>query len=212
MSTTSQYTLSNDPDFQMLYRSASSIGTQVLRSGSKLSKDEKKRRIASLQTESPAEAQAALKVVGVSKKFVDEQRRLSTLLIDRYHLPLDGTLAGTFGDAAAAAKWSHTEENGGGPAPDPWEEMEDELDLPDTTGGSGDDDAPGGGLDCYDGCAAQAAALGAVAVASYASALAACTLTGPFWPLCVAPATAAYLLALYEMDAVVDRCVANCDG
>jgi hypothetical protein len=144
---------------------------------------------------------------------IGEQRRLLQRVIARHDLPLDATLPGTIRNAAVAAKWSYDEEHGGGPAPDPWDELEDELDIPDSTGSdTSNDDEPDGNDACYDGCAAQAAALAASALAAYVAALAACTAAGPFWPVCWAGATATYVIALYEMDAVVDRCVANCGG
>jgi hypothetical protein len=204
--------LGNDPDFQALYRSVTSVGAAILRAGSSQTTADKQAVVAALRSKDAARARAALTAVGASGPVIDEQRRLLKLLIHRHDLPLDATLPGTVRDASVAAKWSYDEEHGGGPAPDPWEELEDELDIPDSTGSDTSDNEPDGNDVCYDACAAQAAALAAVALATYVAALAACTAAGPFWPICFAGATASYAVALYEMDAVVDRCVANCGG
>ena len=212
MTTTRTRELANDPDFQALYRSVCSLGAAMLRAGSTLTTEDKEALVVNLQSGDATGARAALNAVGVSEGVTKEQRRLLRLVADRHHLPLDATLPGIFGDAAVAAKWSYDEEHGGGPAPDPWDEIEDELGLPDTSSGSNNDDEPDGNDSCYDGCAVLAAGLGASAVTTYAVALAACTAAGPFWPICWAGATATYLIALYEMDAAVDRCVANCGG
>jgi hypothetical protein len=205
--------LGNDPDFQALYRSVTSVGALILRSSSSQTTAEKQALVAALQSKEAARARAALNAVGASGPVIEEQRRLLKRLINRHDLPLDATLPGTIRDASVAAKWSYDEEHGGGPAPDPWEELEDELDIPDSTGSDTSDEAePDGNDACYDGCAARAAALAASALAAYVAALAACTAAGPFWPVCWAGATASYVIALYELDAVVDRCVANCGG
>jgi len=217
MATTRLRTLGNDADFEALYRSVSNIGAAILRAGSKLTTEDKQARVANLQSGDAARARAALNVLGASERVVEEQRRLLRLVVNRHDLPLDATLPGTFGDAAVAAKWSYDEEHGGGPAPDPLDELEDELDLPgptgsDTSSGSNNDDESDDNDACYDGCAAQAAVLAASAVATYMAALAVCAAAGPFAIFCWAGATATYAIALYEMDAVVDRCVANCGG
>jgi hypothetical protein len=205
--------LGNDPDFQALYRSVTSIGAAILHAGSSQTTAEKHAVVAALQSKDAARARAALNAIGASGPVIEEQRRLLQQLLNRYDLPLDATLPGTIRDAAVAAKWSYDEEHGGGPAPDPWEELEDELDIPDSTDSdTSDDDESDGNDACYDGCAAQAAALAASALAAYVAALAACTAAGPFWPVCWAGASATYVIALYELDAVVDRCVANCGG
>jgi hypothetical protein len=211
--TDGQLALGNDPDFQALYRSVTSIGATILHAGSTQTTAQKQALVAALQSKDAARARAALNAVGASGPVIEEQRRLLQRVINRHDLPLDATLPGTVRDAAVAAKWSYDEEHGGGPAPDPLDELEDELDIPDSTGSdTSNDDEPDGNDACYDGCAAQAAALAASAVAAYVAALAGCTAAGPFWPVCWAGATATYVIALYEMDAVVDRCVANCGG
>jgi hypothetical protein len=208
--------LANDADFQNAYRAASSFGAAILRSGATMTEADKQDLVADLQSGDAARAGAALAALGATERAIQEQRRLLRRLVERYDVPLDASLAGILGDAAVAAKWSYDEEHGGGPAPDPLDELEDELGLPGDTGTSG---GTGGGTDtdddnsgCYDLCAAQAAALAASALATYIAALAGCAAGGPFALLCWAVASAGYAVSLYELDAVVDRCVANCGG
>lgn len=209
MATTDEPTLGNDPDFQALYRSVCVLGARILRVSSKMTTEDKHALVANLRTTDAQRARAALHAVGASERVIEEQRRLLGLVLSRHHLPLGPTLPAAFGDAAAAAKWSYTDEQGGGPAPDPWEELEDELDLPPDSTGS---DAPGDNAACYDKCALLAAYMGGAAVAAYSAALAGCVAAGPFALLCWAGATAVYVSALIGMDAAVDRCVDDCGG
>jgi hypothetical protein len=175
--------LGNDPDFQALYRSVTSVGAAILRAGSSQTTAEKQALVAALQSKDAARARAALNAVGASGPVIEEQRRLLKRLISRHDLLLDATLPGTMRDASVAARWSYDEEHGGGPAPNPWEELEEELDIPPASDTSDDDESDGNDA-CYDGCTAQAAALAASALAAYVAALAACTAAGPFWPVC----------------------------
>jgi hypothetical protein len=201
-----QHALGNDPDFQELYRSVSRIGATILRTGAKMTTKDKLALVANLKSTDADRARAALNAIGASKQVIEKQRQLLGLVVNRHHLALDPTLPGTFGDAAAAARWTYTDEEGGGPAPDPWDELEDEINVPDST--NSDEDNAG----CYNECAALAAYLGGTAIAAYSAALAGCTAAGPFALLCWAGASAVYVAALIGMDAAVDRCVDNCDA
>jgi hypothetical protein len=202
--------LANDPEFQAFYRSAASMGASILRTGATLTATHKQAQVAALNSGDSPAARTVLASMGTSQGVIDEQRRLVGSVVTRYQLPKDpAQLATIFRGAATAARWSYPD--GGGPAPDPLDEIEDELDLPDSTGSGGsggsDDD---NNSSCYDLCALQAAALAASALTTYTLALAACTAAGPFGIVCALAATASYAIALYEMDAAVDRCVANC--
>lgn len=203
-------TLKDDTDFLALYRSTCAMGASILRSSAALTAKQRKALIADLKSGDEARAKAALTLMGTSESVINEQRRLVSNFASRYPLPKDAAqIRKIVKDAVTAAKLSFSDDAGGGPAPDHIDEITDELDLPrsDGSGGSGGSE---GNTACLNGCKAQAAALATAALIANISALAACTALGPFGIVCAVVAIASYALALYEMDAVIDRCVANC--
>jgi hypothetical protein len=200
-----------DPDMRALYGLACTMGASILRSGHDLTKRQKRALIADLKSGEEVRAASALQSMGTSASALDEQKRLVRSFVANHALPTDpAQLKHTVEEHVVAAKWSYTEEEGGGPAPDPTDEILDELDIPDsddTPGGSGDS---GGGVTCEDGCAVLAAGLVASALATYITALVACQALGPFGIICALGASASYGLALYSIDARIDECIENC--
>ena len=197
----------DDPDLLALLRSTCTMGASILRARGALTGTQREALIADLRSGDEERAKAALPLLGIPQSANEEQRRLVSNFVAQHPLPEVGParVQTIVENAFAVAKMSFPD--GGGPAPDPLDEVIDELDLPtqDEPGGSGDNTAA-----CLAGCQAQAIVLASSAVAIYTGALAACTLAGPLWPVCWAAATAAYALDLYLMDAAIDRCVANC--
>ena len=64
---------------------------------------------------------------------------------------------------------------------------------------------------CIDDCAKVFAVQAAAALVTYTSALAACTLTGPGWPFCVASATWAYAVAIDAANDKLQNCQDDCE-
>jgi hypothetical protein len=200
--TTRTLHLERDPDFQALYRPVCSVGASILRSGAALTTAQKHALIADLKSQDSARAKAALASMGISQNVIYEQKRLVSILVARHSLPQDpAQLRPIIKDAVtAAAKLSYSD--GSGPAPDPLDEILDELDLPDPSGGSGSDTCGN--------CAVEAAVSLAFYQTDYVMALWACTFTGPGWPICVAAATGGYAWALYQVDKSLKSCLATC--
>lgn len=196
--------IEDDTDFLALYRAACTMGASILKAGAALTPTAKQALIADLASGDQARAKAALVLMGTSESVIDEQRQLVSNLAGQHPLPKDAAQIQTLvEDAVAAARLSFPD--GGGPAPDPLDEIMDELGLP-----SSGSDEPGSNIPCLNLCKVQAVALAAAALTSYIYALALCTLSGPASVFCAFGATAAYAFAIYQMDAVIDRCVANC--
>jgi hypothetical protein len=173
-----------------------------LKSGATLTATQKQALIADLGSGDQARAKTALALMGISESVIDERRRLVNDLAVQHPLFKDTAQIQTFvEDAVARLSFP----DGGGPAPDPLDEIVDELGLP-----SSGSDEPEDNAACLNLCAAQAAVLAGLALTGYIAALLGCTLSGPFSLFCAFGATALYVQAIYEMDAVIDRCVANC--
>lgn len=198
-----------DTEFLALYRSVSSTGASILRAGAAFTGAQREALIEDLRSGDSPRARAALASLGMSERLVNKQRRLVAAFAARRPLPQDtGRIRALVEEAVAAAKLSFPD--GGGPAPDPLDEITDELGLPDSddSGGPG---SPGGDTGaCHDACAAQAAAGAALALTSAITGMVACQALGPFGIVCALGVMASYAYALYSLDAVVDRCVANC--
>ncbi len=64
---------------------------------------------------------------------------------------------------------------------------------------------------CYDRCKAKWALASYGEISAYMGALAACTLTGPGWPICAAIATATYLLGIHETTRAAEACAQRCE-
>lgn len=199
-----------DKDMRALYARACTMGAAIVRSGSDLSATQKKALIADLKSGDQARARSALASMGTSLSDLGAQRRLVRSFVASHPLPTDATQLGSVvEDHVVAAKRSYTEEEGGGPAPDPLDEISDELGLPqsdDTSGGTGQSD----GTACENACAALAAGLIGSALATYIIAMVACQALGPFGIVCALGASASYGLALYSIDARIDQCIENC--
>jgi hypothetical protein len=203
-------TVEVDEDMRALYAAACTMGAAILRTGRGLNKRQKQVLIADLKSEDQVRAGAALESMGTSLNALEAQRRLVRSFVSHHVLPTDAVqLRGVVEEHVVAAKWSYTEEEGGGPAPDPTDELLDELDLPDSDdSGGGTDDS--GGVTCEDQCAILAAGLVASALATYITAMVACQALGPFGIVCALGASASYGLALYSIDARIDECIENC--
>jgi hypothetical protein len=199
-----------DKDIRALYARACTMGAAIVRSGRDLSATQKQALIADLKSGDQARARSALASMGTSLSDLGAQRRLVRRFVSSHPLPKDAAqLGSTVEEFVVAAKWSYTEEEGGGPAPDPTDEIIDELGLPqsdDTSGGTGQPD----GTACENACAALAAGLIASALATYITASVACQALGPFGIVCFLAASASYGLALYSIDARIDHCIENC--
>jgi hypothetical protein len=193
------------PDFLALYRSVCLMGASIIRAGAALTPQQKRALIADLKGGDEQRAIAALSSLGTSESVINEQRQLISSLASRHPLPRHVALIKPIVEqGVAAAKLSYPDDAGGGPAEDPLDDLLDEV------SGSGGSDDSGGNTACLTACQAQAAALATAALTAYIAALVACQALGPFSIVCALVATANYSLALYELDAVVDRCVANC--
>jgi len=201
-----------DEDVRALYALACTMGAGILRTGSDLTTSQRRALIADLKSGDRALAEAALESMGTSLTALDKQRQLARSFVTNHDLPTDpAQLAGVVEPYVAAAKWSYSEEAGGGPAPDPTDDLLDELDLPESSDDSGGGDSGGGGgVTCEDGCAVLAAGLVASALATYVTAMIACQALGPFGIICALGASASYGLALYSIDARIDECIENC--
>lgn len=199
-----------DADMRALYGLACTMGASILRSGRDLSKRQKQALIADLKSGDKVRAKAALKAMGTSTGALDEQKRHVRNFVANHTLPTDmAPLRDAVEEHVVAAKMSYTEEEGGGPAPDPTDEILDELDLPESDDTSGGSDDPGG-VTCEEGCGVLAAGLVASALATYIIAMVACQALGPFGIICALGASASYGLALYSIDARIDECIENC--
>jgi hypothetical protein len=197
----------DDAEFVALHRNTCAMALSILRAGAALDETQREALIADLRSGDEERGKAALPLLGLSLSALDEQMRLVSNFVAQHPLPDKGParVQAIIDNAFAAAKLSYSEEEGGGPAPDPLDEILEEIGVPTQDGPDG-----GGNTACFELCEAEGIALHGLAWAVYVAWLAFCTGTGPGWPICVAAASANYALDVYEADKVIKRCVANC--